>query len=357
MTIFLIIILIISSILILQIEYERKEVKELGIKQFFKDLWNKLRFDESGQVGSSYSYQYAQPVTTTPKKTTVTAKTINDLISANTNRLAQQYYEQNTAGQANTGQVVNPVTLTNPTPTTVAGMPNLDVDLAGIWETAGKYADAEINPQLVEIDRLLQEAGYSAGESERAINEAYPIARRSLQKSIYENMVAGEQGLAAMGTGRGGGRQELLARAGEREATGIEAIETQKMREMAAIQRALENYKGQMGTTRTGLLGQRGNLQASYAEQLRGNRFNEAATKANIGLGYANLGESSRQFNESLKASSGGTGSYLDLFSNAGTTYTPTIEEINALLGTGAIHPSSQITPAQRYKNAKRLNF
>ncbi|MCL4378803.1 MAG: hypothetical protein M1409_10605 [Actinobacteria bacterium] len=92
----------------------------------------------------------------------------------------------------------------------------LEVDLAGIWETAGQMADNEINPQLAEIDRLLQEAGYSADESQRAINEAYLVAIRSLQKSIYENMVAGKQGLAAMGTGRGGGCQELLARAGER---------------------------------------------------------------------------------------------------------------------------------------------
>jgi hypothetical protein len=179
--------------------------------------------------------------------------------------------------------------------------PSLDVDLSGIWETAGQMADNEINPQLAEIDRLLQEAGYSAEDSQRAINEAYPVARRSLQKSIYENMVAGEQGLAAMGTGRGGGRQELLARAGEREATGLEGIETQKQREVGAINRALTQYKGQLGSQKTSLIGQRGGLQATYAEQLRGNRFNEAATKASLGLSYAQLAENARQFNTSLE--------------------------------------------------------
>jgi len=175
-----------------------------------------------------------------------------------------------------------------------------EIDLNAIWELAGQYADAEINPQLAEIDRLLQQAGYDAGESARAINEAYPVARRSLQKSIYENMVAGEQGLAAMGTGRGGGRQELLARAGEREAAGIESIETQKQRELGAIQRALESYKGQLGTKRTSLVGQRGALQSTYAEQIRGNRFNEAATRANLALQNAQLAEQQRQFNEQM---------------------------------------------------------
>lgn len=238
-------------------------------------------------------------------------------------------------------------------------LPEFTVDLAGIWETAGQMADNEINPQLAEIDRLLQEAGYTADESQRAINEAYPVARRSLQKSIYENMVAGEQGLAAMGTGRGGGRQELLARAGEREATGVEAIETQKQREIGAINRALESYRGQMGTTRTSLLGQRGALQGSYAEQLRGNRFNEASTVYNAALGRANLAESARQYNESLKASitgqgTTGQGGYLNLFTGTGgTTYVPTIEEINALLGGAGV---STIPPKPaKYKGAIRV--
>ena len=175
-----------------------------------------------------------------------------------------------------------------------------EIDLNAIWELAGQYADAEINPQLAEIDRLLQQAGYDANESARAINEAYPVARRSLQKSIYENMVAGEGSLAAMGTGRGGARQELLARAGEREAAGIESIETQKQRELGAIQRALESYKGQLGTKRTSLVGQRGALQSTYAEQIRGNRFNEAATRANLALQNAQLAEQQRQFNEQM---------------------------------------------------------
>lgn len=178
--------------------------------------------------------------------------------------------------------------------------PKINIDLSGIWETAGQMADNEINPQLSEIDRLLQEAGYSADESQRAINEAYPVARRSLQKSIYENMVAGEGSLAAMGTGRGGGRQELLARAGTNEATGLEAIETGKQRETGAIERVLASYKEQLGTQRTSLQGQRGAKQATYAEQLRGNRFNEAATQANYGLNQAQLAENARQFNANL---------------------------------------------------------
>jgi hypothetical protein len=230
------------------------------------------------------------------------------------------------------------------------------VDLAGIWKAAGQYADAEINPQLAEIDRLLQEAGYTADESTRAINEAYPVARRSLQKSIYENMVAGEGSLAAMGTGRGGGRQELLARAGEREAVGLEGIETQRQRELGAIQRALASYRGQLGTQRTSLVGRRGALQSSYAEQLRGSRFNEAATRAGLDLSYAQLAENARQYNEqlaenarqynaqlaeqqrqyneSMKAYTNQTtgGSSSDVFTGAGGTYyNPTIEEINAL--------------------------
>ncbi len=157
-----------------------------------------------------------------------------------------------------------------------SGFPDFSVDLEGIWETAGIMADNEIDPQLREIDRLLQDAGYTADESTRAINEAYPIARRSIQKSIYENFVAGEGRLAGMGTGRGGGRQELLGRAGTREAVGIEGIETAKTRELGAIGRALSKYTGQLGTERVGLEGSRGNLQNIYSEQLRGNRFNEA---------------------------------------------------------------------------------
>ena len=46
-----------------------------------------------------------------------------------------------------------------------------------------------------------------------------------------------------MGTGRGGARAELMARAGEREAIGVEGIETQRSREMGAIQRALSKCK------------------------------------------------------------------------------------------------------------------
>ena len=244
-----------------------------------------------------------------------------------------------------------PPTPAPPTPTGGGGGGGgglFEVDLAGIWETAGMMADNEISPQLAEIDRLLQQAGYTADESERAINEAYPIARRSVQKAIYENYVAGEGSLAAMGTGRGGGRQELLARAGEREATGMEAIEGQKTREIGAIKRALESYRGQMGTTRAGLVGSRGALQGTYAEQLRGNRFNEAATVYNAKLGLANLAESarqfnanlaegSRQFNESLaNRSSGsggsGTGSIFDLY-GGGTNYQLSIDDINTLLG------------------------
>jgi len=210
------------------------------------------------------------------------------------------------------------------------GYPEFSVDLAGIWETAGAMADNEINPQLEEIDRLLQEAGYTADESQRAINEAYPIARRSIQKSIYENMVAGEQGLAAMGTGRGGGRQELLARAGEREATGIETLENQKSREIGAIKRALENYKGQLGRQKTSLEGARGRLRAGYAEQLRGNRFNEAAMKHGFDTQRAQLEEQRRQFNASL---SGGGSSVFGLGNTGGTYYNLTPDEVSGYFG------------------------
>ena len=157
------------------------------------------------------------------------------------------------------------------------GFPNFEVDLAGIWEKAGQMADADLAPQLANIDMLLQQAGYTADESKRAIDEAYPIARRSIQKSVYENFVAGEGRLAGMGTGRGGGRQELLARGGEREAVGISGLEDTRTREKGAIDRALESYKGQQGNLKTSILGTRGGLQAGYSEQLRANRFNEAA--------------------------------------------------------------------------------
>ncbi|OGD32661.1 hypothetical protein A2V94_06225 [Candidatus Atribacteria bacterium RBG_16_35_8] len=41
------------------------------------------------------------------------------------------------------------------TPYPEYSMPEFEVDLAGIWSTAGMMADNEINPQLAEIDRLL----------------------------------------------------------------------------------------------------------------------------------------------------------------------------------------------------------
>ncbi len=303
-------------------------------------------------VTSSYAYQYAQPAT--PKVYTpigqaqvvpYAKRSLQEQAVWDAEVARQNAARAKLTGGGTSGNVSNTISGTGGASTgktsalgsAVGGYayPDFTVDLAGIWETAGSMADNEINPQLVEIDRLLQEAGYSADESQRAINEAYPIARRSLQKSIYENMVAGEGTLAAMGTGRGGGRQELLARAGEREATGIEGIETQKMREQGAIQRALDNYKAQMETTRTGLIGNRGNLQNTYAEQIRGNRFNEASIAYNAALGKANLAESARQFNESLAASNSatsGSGGMFDLgnYGN-GVTYSYTPEEINSL--------------------------
>ncbi len=330
-------------------------------------------------VTSSYAYQYAQPAT--PKVYTPIAQAqvvpyakrspqeqaVLDAEVARQNAARAKLTGGGTisgtgggtisgTGGASTGK-------TSALGSAVGGYayPDFTVDLAGIWETAGAMADNEINPQLVEIDRLLQDAGYSADESQRAINEAYPIARRSLQKSIYENMVAGEGSLAAMGTGRGGGRQELIARAGEREATGIEGIETQKMREQGAIQRALENYKAQMGATRTGLLGQRGNLQNTYAEQIRGNRFNEAGVAYNAALGKANLAESARQFNESLAASTSatsGSGGMFDLgnYGN-GVTYSYTPEEINSLFGVNLPALTKKATLPSTFKSKQVANL
>ena len=218
---------------------------------------------------------------------------------------AQTPIVTSTPAISNTSDVNNtPAPASEPAPTPVQTQAPVfqmpQIDLNEIWERAGKLADAEINPQLAEIDRQLQQAGYTADESAKAINDAYPIARRSLQKSIYENLVAGEQNLAAMGTGRGGGRQELLARAGTAEATGIENIENQKLTQLGAIQRALQNYQNQLGSQKAALAGNRGALQAKYAEALRQNAFNEAATQANIGLAAAQLAEQQRQFNENL---------------------------------------------------------
>lgn len=225
-----------------------------------------------------------------------------------------------------------------PIPTSGGGhsaYPEFSVDLAGIWASAGAMADNEINPQLAEIDRLLVEAGYTAEESQRAIAEAYPIARRSIQKSIYENMVAGEGNLAAMGTGRGGGRQELTARAGERESTGIESLENSRTRETGAINRALANYQGQMGTQRANLVGSRGRLQAGYAEQLRGNRFNEAATMHGFDMQRAQLEEQARQFNTSManRGNAAGTGSVFDLGGGGGSYYSLSPEDISENFG------------------------
>ena len=328
--------------------------------KYLKNVWNDLINDESGQFygipGGYYSQKRkttptrlgGMPLPTgqiTPKKTAYSpyyARTQAELLNkryrafitsptaaqkfaaSEAGKLEQLYRQKKPPVQTNQppaevykppATVYNPVggggdgagagytPIATPAATyteTPAAASNFEIDLAGIWEQAGQTADNQINPQLSEIDRLLQEAGYSAGESQRAINEAYPVARRSLQKSIYENMVAGEQGLAAMGTGRGGGRQELLARAGEREATGLETIETQKQREVGAIQRALGQYQGKLGGQRTVLVGQRGGLQAAYAEQLRGARFGEAATRANYGLNAAQLAENKRQFDTQM---------------------------------------------------------
>ena len=288
----------------------------MNIKKYLKSVWNDLVNDESGQyvLGKTGYPTYVKPYVPPKTQAQLLAERYTKFIASPD---AAQKFAASEAGKleqlakAPASVYKPPPPITQPPVTGGGGaggggaaatynIPGFNVDLSGIWETAGMMADNEINPQLSMIDRLLQEAGYTADESQRAINEAYPIARRSLQKSIYENMVAGEQGLAAMGTGRGGGRQELLARAGEREATGLESIETQKQREVGAIQRALGQYQGQLGTQRTALAGQRGGLQASYAEQLRGARFGEAATIAGYGLNQAQLAEQARQFNASL---------------------------------------------------------
>ena len=297
----------------------------MNVKEYLKSVWNDLKYDEGGQV--SWGAIPKSLYTKKPTPGTPWSATEKSALAKYSTKQAATYESIYGKPQYNIPVKQQPVykapVYKPPTPTYQAPAPvktqaqivqeahaarvasyqapqGFNVDLSGIWEKAGQMADNEINPQLSEIDRLLQEAGYTAEDAQRAISEAYPVARRSLQKSIYENMVAGEQGLAAMGTGRGGGRQELLARAGEREATGLESIETAKQRETGAIQRALGQYQGQLGTQRTALVGQRGGLQASYAEQLRGARFGEASTMANYGLQSAQLAEQARQFNAGL---------------------------------------------------------
>ncbi len=186
-----------------------------------------------------------------------------------------------------------PVTKTETSSSSSGGSyPNFEVDLEGIWEKAGEMADAQLAPQLANIALLLEQAGFTADESRRAIDEAYPLARRSIQKSVYENFVAGEGRLAGMGTGRGGGRQELLARGGERETAGITALEQTKMREQGAIDRALASYKSQQGNLKTSILGTRGGIQAGYAEGMRANRFNEAAVTYGAAVDQWNANQS-----------------------------------------------------------------
>jgi len=332
------------------------------IKKYLINLWNDLKYDESGQLwGTSTTPYYATYVKPRTQAQILAERYAKFIASPS----APQKFAASEAGKleqlARPSTSVTPAAKQPPVTSGVSGgggggaynIPGFNVDLSGIWETAGMMADNEINPQLSEIDRLLQEAGYSADESQRAINEAYPVARRSLQKSIYENMVAGEQGLAAMGTGRGGGRQELLARAGEREAVGLEGIETAKQREIGAIQRALEQYKGGLGQQRVSLAGQRGGLQASYAEQLRGARFGEAATIAGYGLQSAQLAEQARQFNASL-AGVGTTAAGGEPYTTtpSGLSYFLTDADLAALgLGTKAIGTTTPavkkaVTPA-----------
>jgi hypothetical protein len=224
------------------------------------------------------------------------------------------------------------------------GYEPMAIDTAAIWEQAGQMADEQINSQLAEIDNQLQQAGYDAKESQLMIDRAYPIARRSLQKSIYENFVAGEGSLAAMGTGRGGGRQELLGRAGERVATGIENIETQKMNETGAISRALANMKGQLNTTKRSVIASRPGLVSGFASGLTSN----AVAMGNYNLNARQLADQEAAYQNSLKtATSGGASpNLLQKYTNGGALTTVTNDDINAVLGGNPL-PGQPVTNTQ----------
>jgi hypothetical protein len=168
-----------------------------------------------------------------------------------------------------------------------------EIDMESIWNLAGQMADMEINPQLEELDRYLRDAGYTAEESNTAINQAYPLMKREIQKSIFENQVTAQQNLAGAGTLRGGAIGELGARGMEREAVGIEGLQTERQRQLETIRKRLGTITENVGQQRVGLEARRGSLKNVYAENMRQRAFDEAIQKAQIA-------ENIRQFNEQM---------------------------------------------------------
>jgi hypothetical protein len=168
-----------------------------------------------------------------------------------------------------------------------------EIDMARIWGLSGQMADMEINPQLEELDRYLQDAGYTAEESNTAINQAYPLMKREIQKSIFENQVTAQQNLAGAGTLRGGAMGELGARGMEREAIGIEGLGQERSRQLETIRKRLGTITENVGQQRVGLEARRGTLKNVYAENMRQRAFDEQ-------MQQYNAAESMRQFNENM---------------------------------------------------------
>ena len=168
-----------------------------------------------------------------------------------------------------------------------------EIDMAAIWNLSGQMADMEINPQLEELDRYLRDAGYTAEESNTAINQAYPIMKSEIQKSIFENQVTAQQNLASAGTLRGGAMGELGARGMEREAVGIEGLGQERSRQLETIRKRLGTITEGVGQQRVGLEARRGSLRNIYAENMRQRAFDEQMQRLQAQ-------ENIRQFNEQM---------------------------------------------------------
>jgi len=123
----------------------------MRFKEYLKNLWSDLRYNESGQwylpnVPGSQPY-----IPTAPDKKKKLIKRTG------------QYQSPTSVPTTNVPDIgggTSAVPLGGSSGNTSGGtsgsysIPQFEVDLAGIWETAGQMADAEINPQNTEKDRL-----------------------------------------------------------------------------------------------------------------------------------------------------------------------------------------------------------
>lgn len=321
--IILFVIILISSVFL--IEHKREEAREMRIKEYLKNVWERLKYDESGQyewpsratsrytrpkslyaglttqqisgleaVQREMGYdprQYPSTTHLTPQPITRQPVTRQPVTQLPTGTPAQVYYGGEYGGGISMPSYQAPaISLNVPT---FAWSPT--GAQAGGWEAEGARRAAMIyEPQREELARQLERYRGTVGEERERIHPMYDIQSRAVA-NIIENTVkqALVEDAIRRGAETGGELPRQIAGAGRFEVQQRREIETERGQAEATLSRALLTHERETGeriTSLTQLQGLHGQqIRAALEREVRDWAFRETGSKFEAELAVASL--------------------------------------------------------------------